>query len=150
MAGCAYPPAIRNSLKRQAALRAEAAGLLQDPAWKTAFAGVGPPLVTGSYVSGLMAWRELDVMAPGGPGYAPGDVLQLLRKVVAVPGVVGFDYHDERGPRSPTGEVGDERYHTTITLERRSNGDLVTWRIDLSIWLHDDHAKRDRVARGAA
>lgn len=131
------PAGDEELLERQAALQAEAAELLEDPAWTAVFADFGSPLVTGSYVSGLMSWRELDVMVLGGADFTPYDVIQLLQRIVQLPGVVGFDYYDERGSRSPTGRARDERYHVTITLERRSSG---TWRIDLSIWLHDDHA----------
>ncbi len=147
---------------RQARLQAEAATLLSHPRWLATFADLGQPLVTGSYVSALMCWREIDVMLLGGPEFSPDDMLDLLRRVVAFPGVVGFDYHDERGPRSPTGEVRDERYHATITLDAvpaaptpaaipapiptaipaPPTSALPTgpWRIDLSVWLHDDHA----------
>ena len=78
-----------------------------------------------------MAWRELDVMVLGGPDFSPHDVVALLGRVVSLPGVTGFDYRDERGDRSPTGERRDERYHVNIRLGE--------WRIDLSIWLYDDH-----------
>ncbi|GAA2862759.1 hypothetical protein Acy02nite_53300 [Actinoplanes cyaneus] len=88
---------------------------------------LGQVVPTGSYVSGLMVWRDLDVMLLGGPGFTPADVLALLGKAVGIPGVTGFAYRDERG-----GEKRDERYHVTITLGE--------WRVDLSIWLNDDHA----------
>ncbi|MEU4621505.1 hypothetical protein AB0G04_16220 [Actinoplanes sp. NPDC023801] len=87
---------------------------------------------TGSYVSGLMVWRDLDVMLHGGPGFSPEDVVALLAKAVTIPGLTGFGYADERGDRSPTGKRRDERYHLTLTIGE--------WRVDLSIWLHDDHA----------
>jgi len=87
---------------------------------------------TGSFVSGLMVWKDLDVMMLGGPDFSPHDVLSLLGRAVDIPGVTGFHYVDERGPRSPTGEQRDERYHVMIRLD--------DWRIDLSIWRFDDHA----------
>jgi hypothetical protein len=117
--------------RRQAELQAEAAEVFEE-----LDRYVGPLLVTGSYVSGLMCWRDLDVMRLVGPDFAPEDVLRLLRRVVGIPGVVGFGYRDERGPRSPTGERRDERYHVPIALTR-GNGE---WRVDLSLWLHDVHA----------
>jgi hypothetical protein len=92
---------------------------------------LGPLSVTGSYVSGLMVWKDLDVGLLGGPAYAPQDVLDMLRRAIDL-GVTRFEYRDERGPRSPTGERRDERYHVPMTLDG--------WRIDLSIWLYDDHA----------
>jgi len=116
--------------RRQAELQAEAAEVLEELERY-----LGPLLATGSYVSGLMCWRDLDVMALAGPDFAPRDVLRLLQRVVEIPGMVGFEYRDERGPRSPTGQVRDERYHVPIAL-LRGNGE---WRVDLSVWLHDAH-----------
>jgi hypothetical protein len=92
-------------------------------------------LLTGSYVSGLMSWPDLDVMVFAGAEFAPHDVLRLLQRIIDRPGIVGFDYRDERGPRSPTGTARDERYHVVIALDR--NG--LTWRIDLTLWLNDPH-----------
>jgi hypothetical protein len=111
---------------RAAALRAEAATVLDR------LAPLGDLMPTGSFVSGLMVWKDLDVMLLGGPEFSPHDVLRLLDRAVDVPGVTGFDYVDECGPRSPTGERRDERYHVMVRL-----GD---WRVDLSVWLYDDHA----------
>jgi hypothetical protein len=92
-------------------------------------------MVTGSFVSDLMCWRDLDVGLLVGADYSPKDVLQLMSRVVEIPGVVGFDYRDERGERSPTGQVRDERYHIPILLDRDSG----TWRVDLTLWLRDPH-----------
>ncbi|BCY14373.1 hypothetical protein [Actinoplanes sp. L3-i22] len=88
---------------------------------------LGPLVPTGSYVSGLMVWRDLDVMLLGGTEFTPADVLALLGRAVGIPGVTGFSYRDERG-----GAKRDERYHVTLTVGE--------WRVDLSIWLNDDHA----------
>jgi hypothetical protein len=121
---------------RQAALQAEAAAILTDLDLATELADVGPVLLAGSYVSGLMSWPDLDVMVCAGPQFTPGAVLGLLQRFVDRPGIIGFDYQDERGPRSPTGTVRDERYHVVITLVRSDR----TWRIDLTIWLNDPHA----------
>jgi hypothetical protein len=100
---------------------------------------LGPLIPTGSYVSGLMVWRDLDVMLLGGPEFTPADVLALLATAVEIPGLTAFSYQDERG-----GKPRDERYHVTLTVGE--------WRVDLSIWLHDDHADvtawhRDLAAR---
>jgi hypothetical protein len=116
---------------RQAALQGDAAAILAG----FDLADVGPVQLAGSYVSGLMVWADLDVMVHVGPGFSPGDVLDVLRRFVDRPDVVGFEYHDERGPRSPTGTVRDERYHVVISVTR---GDTV-WRIDLTLWLNDPH-----------
>jgi len=113
-------------LDRQAQLQAEGRELLA-----TLRGPLGDLQATGSFVSGLMAWRDLDVMLLGGPEFAPSEVLTLLAGTAGLPGLTGFDYRDERGPRSPTGERRDERFHVAMTV--------YAWRVDLSIWLHDPH-----------
>jgi hypothetical protein len=121
---------------RQRALQAEAAALLTDLDVAGTLADLGPVLLVGSYVSGLMVWPDLDVMVHVGPDFAPRDVLRLLERFVDRPGVIGFDYHDERGSRSPTGTAYDERYHVVIAVDRGGR----RWRIDLTLWLNDPHA----------
>jgi hypothetical protein len=121
---------------RQAVLHAGAEQILDELTRAGLFDELGPPLPAGSYVSGLMCWRDLDLMTLVGPDFAPQDVVRFLQRLVELPGVVGVDYRDERGARSPTGQIRDERYHLPITLLR---GDA-SWRIDLTLWLHDAHA----------
>ena len=117
------------------ALQAEAAALLDELDRSGVFSDSGPLEVTGSYISGLMCWRELDVMVLIGPDYSPGDVLRLITRVMELPGVIGFDYRDERGDRSPTGLPKEERYHVPFLLDRAGG----VWRLDLTLWLHDPH-----------
>lgn len=132
---------------RQAALQDEAAAILAELEESAVFADFGAFVLTGSYVSGLMSWPELDVMLLVGPDFAPADVFGLLKRIVQLPGVVEMHYTDERGPRAPTDAKRDERYHATIGMDRVEAGEPVgtrgrpgTWQIDLSLWLHDDHA----------
>ncbi len=122
-------------LARQAALQAEAADVLTGLDLGSLFRDVGPVLVMGSYVSGLMCWRDLDVGLLAGVKCAPADVLELLKRVVDLPGFAGFCYRDERGQRCPTGEARDERYHVPFDLDAGQG----RWRIDLSVWLRDPH-----------
>jgi hypothetical protein len=121
-----YGAAVSDLIVRQAELQAEARSVL------AALAPLGPLSPTGSFVSGLMVWKELDVMRLTDPAFTPQNVLQVLRRAVDLPGLTGFQYTDERGLRSPTGERRDERYHVGLVLR--------DWRIDLSLWLYDDHA----------
>jgi hypothetical protein len=122
-------------LARQAALQAEAGEVLARLNLSALFADVGPVLIVGSYVSGLMCWRDLDVGLLADPDFSPSDVLDLLKRVVALPGVVGFAYRDERAERCPTGEARDERYHVPIDMDVGRG----VWQIDLSVWLRDLH-----------
>jgi hypothetical protein len=42
------------------------------------FGDIGPVLVVGSYLSGLMCWHDLDVCLLAGAECSPADVLELL------------------------------------------------------------------------
>jgi hypothetical protein len=121
---------------RQDRLQVEAKEVLAELDRSGLFVDLGPPTMAGSYVSGLMVWRELDIMMLGGPHFSPHDVLRLLHTIITIPGVISFEYHDERGSRRPTEAIRDERYHLPITVQRGTT----TWRIDLTVWLHDPHA----------
>jgi hypothetical protein len=123
-------------LARQAALQAEGAQVLAELDLGQLFADIGPVLVVGSYLSGLMCWRDLDVCLLAGEDCAPSDVLELLKRVVKLAGFVGFTYRDERGERCPTGQARDERYHVPFDLDAGQG----RWRIDLSVFLRDLHA----------
>jgi hypothetical protein len=120
---------------RQSALQVEAAALLDELEQSEIFSDIGPLEVTGSYISNLMCWRDLDVSLLVGADYSPRDVLHLISRVMELAGVVGFDYRDERAERSSTGLVKEERYHVPILLDRATG----LWRLDLTLWLHDLH-----------
>lgn len=54
----------------QSALQAEARVVLAELDLATLAADIGPPLMAGSFVSGLMCWRELDVMVLACPTHS--------------------------------------------------------------------------------
>lgn len=120
---------------RQSVLREEASALLTELDRSRLFTELGPLIVTGSYVSELMCWREVDVMAVVGADFSPQDAMQLMSRILRFPGVIGFTFRDERAERSPTGEVRDERYHIPLLIDRADG----IWCLDLSLWLHDPH-----------
>ena len=63
------PASDEELLVRQSALQAEAGEVLAGLDLAALVAGVGPLLVTGSCVSGLMCWREFDVMVLAGSDF---------------------------------------------------------------------------------
>ena len=128
-------PSDEELLARQSALQEEAREVLAGLDLAALVADIGPLLVTGSFVSGLMCWPELDVMVLVGSGFSPPDVMGLLARIVARAGVIGLEYRDERGPRCVTGQSRDERYHVPIAVERAGR----CWQVDLTLWLHDLH-----------
>jgi hypothetical protein len=129
------PASDEELVARQAALQKEARQLLATLDMAALVADIGPLLLAGSFVSGLMCWRELDVMVLAGGDFSPQDVLRLLQRIVGKLGVTAFGYHDERGPRCVSGQVRDERYHVPFTVDWAGHG----WRIDLTLWLDDAH-----------
>lgn len=135
MRGVTSRPSDAELAARQAALQAEARELLGAPDLAALLDGIGPPLLAGSFVSGLMCWREVDVMVLAGPDFSPQDVMRLAGRIVGLAGVTGLEYRDERGPRCVTGQVRDERYHLPVTVEWARHA----WQIDLTLWLHDPH-----------
>lgn len=58
-------------LRRQSALQEEAGEVLSELDLHSGLASYNAVLVTGSFVSGLMVWRDHDVMLLGGPGCRP-------------------------------------------------------------------------------
>jgi len=122
-------------LTRADALQAEADAVIATLDLAGLFADIGPIAFMGSYVSGLLSWRDLDVGLLAGPACGPTDVLAMLGRVAERVAVTGFSYADERGDRCPTEQERDERYHVPIEIP----WDGATWRIDLSVWLHDLH-----------
>jgi hypothetical protein len=80
-----------------------------------------------------MCWREIDAMVLVGGDFSPQDVFRLLQRIVGQTDATSLEYHDERGPRCETGQIRDERYHVPFAVDRTGK----TWRIDLTLWLHD-------------
>jgi len=113
-------------LARQSALQDEARELLADLDLAALVADIGPLLVTGSYISGLMCWRELDVMVLVGPQFSPQDVMGVLARIVRRAEVTGLQYRDERGSRCGTGAS-----KTTGTAGRLTQITSVAWRSTL-------------------
>src|SRR2546430_2215948 len=89
-------------LARQAALQEQGREVLARLDLDTLVADVGPLLVTGSFVSGLMSWPEVDVMVLAGQDFSPRDVMDLMARVVTRPQITGLEYRDERGARCVT------------------------------------------------
>jgi hypothetical protein len=66
------PASDEELLARQSALREEARQVLAGLDLTALVGDAGPLLVTGSFVSGLMCWPEVDVMVHVGGGFSPG------------------------------------------------------------------------------
>lgn len=133
-------------LAQAEALQSEALQVLEDLSLETAFPIFGPPQVVGSALSGLMTYRDLDVVFTA-PSATAVEVLQGLARIAARPGLLAVDFADERGDRRPTPAITDERFYAVLTYRN--------WKVDLTFWLHaidrpfTAHAARLRAATPA-
>ncbi|GIH22276.1 hypothetical protein Aph01nite_05860 [Acrocarpospora phusangensis] len=118
-------------LARAGTLQAEGAHVLRVLRLEDAFAGFGPAQVVGSMVSGLMVWRDLDVVFTA-PHATAVDVFTALARLATVPGLIAVDYRDEREQRRPTDRIEDERHYLVCRYE--GAGGL--WKVDITVWLH--------------
>src|SRR5258707_14142509 len=90
------PASDEDLLARQSALQDAAREVLAGLDLAALVADVGPVLVTGSVVSGLMCWRELDVMVLAGRDFPSQNVMGLLARIVQRAGITRLADRDER------------------------------------------------------
>jgi hypothetical protein len=117
--------------ERADALQAEAHQVLDQLDLKSAFPTFGPPQLIGSALSGLMVWRDLDVMFTA-PSATASEVLAGLAVIAERPGLLAADFHDERAERRPTPALTDERFYAVLRYQAGHG----LWKVDLTIWLH--------------
>ena len=117
-------------LSRQHALQAEAERVLTALHIVTMLASAGPPVFNGSYVTGLMVWRDLDVSVTA-PGMTSRQVYETMQPLLTHPDVALVRYRNEAGAWNPTGKPEDERYFfaSYVWVEERE------WKIDISFWV---------------
>lgn len=117
-------------LSRQSALQAEATRVLAALNIVEMLAPAGRPVFNGSYVTGLMVWRDLDVSVTA-PGKTSQQAYETMLPVLTHPDVALVRYRNEAGARNPTGNPDDERYFfaSYVWVEGQE------WKIDISFWL---------------
>jgi hypothetical protein len=118
-------------LGRAASLQAEATDLLRRLEPETAFPAFGPAQVVGSAASGLMVWRDLDVVFTA-PDATAASVLEGIARLAARCWLLAVEFRDERGERRPTERLADERHYAVC----RCQGPGGLWKLDLTVWLH--------------
>jgi hypothetical protein len=126
-------------------LRVEAGEVLAAADLPAVLADIGSVEVIGSYVSGLMVWRDLDVMVTAPAATAAG-VLAAAARLAAGGRLVGVDFRDERGERRPTPAWTDERYYVVCRYDWPAG----VWKIDITVWLHAVDRPHGTLARRLA
>lgn len=124
-------------LARQAALQAEADGVLDDLGLSELLAEVGQPVRVGSSALGLMVWRDIDLTVLC-PALELDAIFQLGARLVRHERVRGVQFRNDTGhwntdPLYPDGIFWGVEY-------RGAAGD--TWELD--IWfIHEDTRQPD-------
>ena len=103
-------------LERAAALRAEGRAFLDRRAVEPRLARAGPVELVGSFVTGLMVWRDLDVCVDARGLTRPG-AWDLVLPLVSAADLVRYEHLD-----SP----GDRRHYFVLRLDG--------WKLDLSLF----------------
>ncbi len=133
-------------LRQQVSLQAEASRVIAELDLPSALASAGLPCLWGSYVTGLMAWRDLDVnvVAPGLDALAAFDVmLPLLTRSHVTEAL----YKNLVGGSGETALAADDRYFYMLKywLDARDQPDVALdvpagerlWKVDISFWIAD-------------
>lgn len=117
-------------LTRQKALQVEAEQVLAALNITAMLACAGPPVFNGSYVTGLMVWRDLDVSVTA-PEMTSRQVYETMLPLLTHPDVTLVRYRNEAGARNPAGKPEDDRYFFAYYVWV---GDR-EWKIDISFWV---------------
>jgi hypothetical protein len=104
-------------LARADALHTEAREFLETRRVEERLASAGHVLLVGSYVTGLMVWRDLDVCLDA-RGLERGRAWELVRPFVADADRVRYEHHDE---------PADRRHYFVLRLDG--------WKLDLSLFV---------------
>jgi hypothetical protein len=118
-------------LQRQVALQAEGRRVLDTLGLEALLSRAGTVKVHGSFVTGLMVWRDLDLGVTA-PGLMSEDAFATMLPLLTHPQVARVRYQNEVGALNPTGDPREERYFF-VTYYRTEAGD--EWKIDVSFWV---------------
>lgn len=120
-------------IRRQQALQSEGAKVLEDLSLLKILSRFGTPQQIGSFASGLMVWRDIDVHVVA-PGLSASGAFEAVREFAAHPQIQRIRYMNESGRFNPTGELRDERYYFGMYYAPDQGEE---WKIDVSFWLKD-------------
>lgn len=117
-------------VSRQQLLQAEARHIIADLNMPTMLGQAGSVSLVGSFVSGLMVWRDLDfnVLAPG---LGIDRVFAILSPLLQHPRMKLVRYLNQQGAFSPP-EPTDERFFFAFYYQPEGGDE---WKIDVSFWV---------------
>jgi hypothetical protein len=135
---------VEQLVRRQDALQAQASGVIDDLDLMSLLARAGRADQVGSFVSGLMVWRDIDIGAVS-PGLSVDRAWDVMRPIIARPAVTRVSYANESGHLNTSGRPYDDRHYFVIHYETAAHDD---WKIDITFWLTD--GPREQRARALA
>jgi hypothetical protein len=134
-------------LHRQNALQAEAERVLAALDIVAMLEPAGPVVFNGSYVTGLMVWRDLDVSVTA-PDLTSRQAYEMMLPLLTHPDIRLVRYLNQAGAQHPMDRPEDNRYFFASYV--RVDGE--EWKIDVSFWVsrlpRAERLPPERVVRG--
>ncbi len=124
-------------LRRQAALQGEASQAIANLALLERLAPLGEPWLWGSYATGLMVWRDLDIII-NTPSLSPARAFDALRPLLAHLRIAEARYLNQSSAFNETGNPADERLFFMLKYQPPQRDAAAAlpeqWKIDISLW----------------
>ena len=126
-------------LARQTRLQQEARAVLADLRLIACLEGVGRPMPVGSFVTGLMAWPDIDInIVCRDP--RPGPIADAMRPLFDHPALRRVSYHNLFGAFNATGNARDEGFYWGIYYYADGDPANPLWKVDC--WFLPEGAPR--------
>ncbi len=129
----------RELLERQDMLQAEAWRTLDALDLAAALASIGPMEVIGSLATGLMVWRDIDLLVIA-PGLSASVAHEAMARYFGHPKIGAIRYRYDHAAQNPANDPNDDRYYYALFYQSDGGHE---WKIDISIWIADPpHVER--------
>jgi hypothetical protein len=124
------PSAAAELLSRQEKLQSEAQHIIAELDISIILGQAGTVYQVGSFVSGLMVWRDLDFNVLS-PGLSSNRVFAILSPLLHHPHMKMVRYLNQQGAFSPP-DLKDERFFFALYYQPEGADE---WKIDVSFWV---------------
>lgn len=128
-------------LRRQAELQAEAGHVIAELDLLDVLGRAGGVRLSGSAVTGLMVWRDIDLQVPS-PGLSTAGAWDAVRALATHRRVYEVRFIDQSNTDNSASLPRDSRYYFQV-FYRTDTGD--DWKLDVSFWLSDDSREHEVV-----
>jgi hypothetical protein len=126
-------------LERQDTLQAEAWRTLAALDLEAALAPIGLMEVIGSLATGLMVWRDIDLLVIA-PGLSTSVAHEAMARYFGHPKIGAIRYRYDYAAQNPANDPNDDRYYYALFYQGAGGHE---WKIDISIWIADPpHVER--------